>query len=198
MIAILVSLGTLIVSGINVFLTSRGNKRKIEADVKSKSRIEWIQTVRNISAEYIASIYSISPILEKKYVWNEEIDDESLQKNLYNFLLQSARLRLYFANTTNFKGKMNAQGMLTFDPYEIEYMLNDNNNKEKNGKIQEYIMSFERLIEDYSKGHVDDSLKGNSKSVIALTYNVMKYTDNFTQIISIYLKIEWDRAKQGK
>lgn len=43
----------------NILLQNHWNKQKIDADLKSKSRIEWIQTVRKLTAELLSVYYRI-------------------------------------------------------------------------------------------------------------------------------------------
>lgn len=60
LLTILISAITLIVTIItNILLQNHWNKQKIDADLKSKSRIEWIQTVRKLTAELLSVYYKI-------------------------------------------------------------------------------------------------------------------------------------------
>lgn len=61
-----------IVSLVNIIVTIVWNKKKINADLKAKARIEWIQSVKEITANSIASIMDLiesegSPSWKKAY-----------------------------------------------------------------------------------------------------------------------------------
>lgn len=59
-ITIIISVATLIVTVIaNIVMMAYWNRRKLSADLKSKSRIEWIQKVRNLTAELLSNYYQI-------------------------------------------------------------------------------------------------------------------------------------------
>ncbi|MGM0218289.1 hypothetical protein [Enterococcus sp. AZ126] len=48
-----------IVSLVNIIVTIVCNKKKVDADLKAKARIEWIQSVKEITANSIASIMDL-------------------------------------------------------------------------------------------------------------------------------------------
>ncbi len=59
-LTIVISFLTLLVTiFVNVFMQIYWNRRKLSADLKSKSRIEWIQTVRKLTSELLGVYYRI-------------------------------------------------------------------------------------------------------------------------------------------
>ena len=59
-LTILISISTLIVTVIvNIVMQAYWNRRKLAADLKSKSRIEWIQSVRDLTAELLSTYYRV-------------------------------------------------------------------------------------------------------------------------------------------
>ena len=73
-IAAVAAVVSAVVSFISLIFTKRGNRQKIEASLVWSSRIEWIQNVRRVTADFIVSCYM--------YMQPEKNDKDVLDKNI--------------------------------------------------------------------------------------------------------------------
>lgn len=186
-------------------------QKKIDADIKAKARIKWIEDVRQNSANLIKDL---SNLQNYSPVENPELSD-SLVKN-------SELLMLYFSSkeftepsdSMSVVNSMPEDGssplILRIDNKSRTLLSNTKNNESKNPLIKAYIIS---LIDLFKK--VDVHKKIELKRKIEREHNklqdvneewkninneifyTMRELSYFREYISIYLKIEWDRAKQG-
>lgn len=90
-----------VVSFISLIFTKRGNRQKIEASLVWSSRIEWIQNVRRVTADFIASCYM--------YMQSEKNDQDMLDKNIALVEKNKVLLTLYFGPDTVRPGKKMAK-----------------------------------------------------------------------------------------
>ncbi|WP_105965038.1 hypothetical protein [Apilactobacillus micheneri] len=92
-----------IAAGVNGIFAFYFNKQRISSDIKAKSRIEWIQSVRNISSDimYDSSDY-VS--LNDSSIYDLPITDDFTRIGFSNddaskIMSNTAKLLLYFADT---------------------------------------------------------------------------------------------------
>lgn len=212
-VAAVIAAGASIISDIrNRRFKRRWNQKQIDADIKAKARIEWIQKVRENTAELIKAYYSILNS-------NAEADTRCL---LSEAKVRSELLALCFGDVTDKKENDN-----------LNILRNKESNDGKNAKMVEYLDDIHREFEDnyldYSKTKQGD-LKRKCDEYLEEVIDVCEEDEenedekfeNYERdeqekedweekldrmkldlselrcFISIYLKIEWDRAKKGE
>lgn len=199
-------------------------QKKIDADIKAKARIKWIEDVRQNSANLIKDL---SNLQNYSPVDNPELSD-SLVKD-------SELLMLYFSSkefteprdsmsvVNSMPGDESSPLILRIDEKSRKQLSDTKSNESKNPLIKAYIISLiglfkkvdvhkkielkkeiERKYPELSFGNEDlystymatNDFKDwrNINNEIFFTMRELSY---FREYISIYLKIEWDRAKQG-
>lgn len=100
--AVVAATASAVVSSISLIYTIRGNRQKIEASLVWSSRIEWIQNVRRVTADFIASCYM--------YMQPEKNDKDVLDKNIALVKKNKVLLTLYFGPDTVRSGEKNGKG----------------------------------------------------------------------------------------
>lgn len=211
------SLGSGVFSGLFTgFITWKTNNRKISADIKSKSRIKWIQDVRNITIEYI---HCIDNILNSGVTFNivqgfEEPDyHDDYYKNRTKLKEIACKLKLYFPDLESENDKKSEMAKRY---YEISEVINDINAPVDNHYYRKRYKALHdyncELLNDlfckksnkYKNYKIKEYMSINWLTIVNMSAaeeyisEVYRYMENFQNIISIYLKIEWDKAKTGK
>lgn len=186
------SIITVITLGINAW----DSRRKFKADLISKSRIKWIEDVRNATAGLIQSFYN----------------KHSHEVTKYGILL-----RLYFANDGAGIPKANKENLIlkevttknrvewTNNQKIINVLINKESNVGKNSYLNSYISNVIPLITGrvepsgpYEMIRIMESGVTGIEKVESAEQMCGLYISNICEIIRIYLKIEWDRAKKGE
>lgn len=227
---------TLAVGGGCVSLVSAliQNRKSIDADVKAKSRIEWIQRVREATAEFVTACYMV---IGKDQINNDELDGKYTTIREKGYLL-----KLYFGNDT--KENQCVKKCPKKDCPKILIKC-EKTNDGKNELINEYIddinayffgdrylkannVALEKLLYavaqklNMSKVDLEDRLENDSineddikdkggekledlkeyKECLNVYKQLKKDVENeleeLVNVIRLYLKIEWDRAKDNK
>ncbi|WP_204256375.1 hypothetical protein [Mammaliicoccus sciuri] len=166
----------------NKFMRELKNK-ELNANIIAQSRIDWIQDVRKLTNEYISSGQNFMEYIYSYEYYTNNKDKEELvtQVNLRhtNFLMALNRLMMYFPE------------------YEShENLYNGIKNKE-NEEIHYVIYEMYNELKDYA----DFVIKGGDKEKYAPKNNLSKdefireHFDKVQTFISIYLKKEWEKAK---
>ncbi|WP_347921256.1 hypothetical protein ABHF04_03525 [Pediococcus acidilactici] len=189
---------TAIIAIITLAINAWDNRRKFKADLISKSRIKWIENVRNTSAELIQSFYR----------------NDSQEVTKYGVLL-----RLYFANDNSNVSKSNeskdnitlgevttkSRVEYTNNKKVIDILINKNNNTGKNSYLNNYMSTVIPLItsrvkpsKPYKMIRILENGTTGTEEVETAEQMCGLYISNICEIIRIYLKIEWDRAKKGE
>jgi len=214
---------TIFVAFKNSKLQKELQQKQIAADLKASARIQWIQEVRKQTAKLISAhqklwitSYNFSEVAEAR-AENEK------QKVYAEFLEEAILLELYFANKPGKKKlsfaedrgknfyKESWEQQERGNPQNEKITKAKENNKplwnilfndENNDGKEELIVS---LIEDIKnnpaeKGKKDNPCSRYLASVETSHKNQITQNNlgNLSKIISIYLKIEWDRAKNGE
>lgn len=196
-------------------------KQQIDANLKAKARIEWINDVRNYSSGIISGLGEMVNENEVSYI-----------KKWYDISRKSELLKLYFCsiNKNNeeqrivvkrIRGESRNQLCVSSDTRNILY------NRESNDLKNEYIKLYlDKILEFYRNNHyykiaenyqrllfderailfemdIQDwvhDVKNKKKLEDLRKYNnhFQELVNDFQEIISLYLKIEWDKAKEGK
>lgn len=236
LIAALTSIISSILTGYSIHITKKGNKENIEsnkeisskvqqaedlrteiqidANITWKARVEWIQNVRRVTAEFVTAIY--------KYLHTDPYDVYELYKNLEIVQEKKCLLILYFGPDDVDIGKARAQDI-----------CDKNTNNAKNEMVVDLINSVfnqlrayfqnESLREQYHSNVIKCMKCKNSKQSECMygksEADCIKYKNeqlNFEneciktrerlfddvelliEAMRIYLKLEWKYTKNRK
>lgn len=201
-----------IVSIITIFTTNTVEKMKIRADIKAKSRIKWIQEVRELTSELLTSYNNFIVLDDQYFLMGRDISKDpyynyELSKINSEIMTTSYKLMLYFSPSKKIKGgKLNLKDELSFGDEKkgeeiskknsqvLGFLYNTKNNSQKNALLCGFIKQLSEctIYSSYFFEFDTDSDVLNNRKIIK------DYFFELQNIISIYLKIEWDIAKKGK
>lgn len=179
-------------------------QKQIDANLKAKARIEWIQEVRKLVSEYLVVIHKVGELLFL-------LKENNIQKE------QSIR------KNQNALGKDSREISESNEQYAIETDLNEKERKKvlselENQKYKSLAIS-EQLVLYFSNQKEHEKIKrslSNIRKEIIDIYNkaygpginetyydeessvLNKNSKELSEEIGKYLKIEWDKAKEGK
>lgn len=217
MAAIIAGVVTLLGIMTNTFVTIALNKKnnesqkqllkdRIQADVISSSRVKWIDEVRKTCSDYISSLI-------------DYYNDYSNSTKKENFVKLSYKMKLYFSNNFNdnisTKGKKDDENLLELyntTSKEAERILKASQSLLKGEKSDYQVKRTfgNDLIKKFITN--DNSNAGKSPFINMMFNNNLKLmldgmpekeekdeTINITvDVISLYLKIEWERIKNNE
>lgn len=173
-------------------------KDRIQADVTALSRIKWIEEVRKTSADYISAL--------NEYYFHHDNEEKK-----ENFIELSYRMKLYFSN--NFNDNMsnkNEEDEKRIRNLAIEILEKSTDALKGNANINDTVYDIHSLKEfienkDGNTGKspfinrmFDDNLRIMLSDGILEEKNKNEMVDTTIDVISTYLKIEWDRAKNNE
>lgn len=185
---------------INVSTQKKIAKQQIDANLKAKARIEWISDVRELVSEYIARLSLLETIMRSMIEpaeliqierMKDEPDDniilsekakltplnESLKEEQVKITCISENILLYFSHQEEHK---NIEKIITYIPNQL--ILLELFMREING-------------EHVNKTPLNELLKDEfNEYPIMVAKNVQEIRKEFRN----YLKIEWDKAKEGQ
>ncbi|MCC4310738.1 hypothetical protein [Carnobacterium maltaromaticum] len=181
------------------------NEKNIEANIISKARIEWIQSVRNDVAEYIAVIYSIHAhayqfmkddelISEDRRFLKEQnriLDEEDdYTKDYEHFMLEHGDSYKYRVNKLS-----KSKEKIDIDNFKIlefaEKIILKFSDNEEHKKIEEIVMWFPLRTKDF-KDKIKEEKHGESEEILNEFNNHVFMMRN---IFREYFKQEWEVAK---
>lgn len=153
-----VIISSLISAGVNISLAvknnreqAKWNKRKIDADLKAKARIDWIQSVREHTAELFAIYYAIL----------KETNKDNLLNKMQEAKKHSDILILFFGDLNSVDNK-----------YDKTVLNNRNGNGGKNEMMVKCIsLLFERINQYYND--VQSNKLGSLEESYKLARNMM-------------------------
>ena len=148
---IVVVLAAIISVGASVYT----NKKKLDADLKSKARIEWIQNVRNITAELISIYYKLLNEADKSKLFDEYSSARA----------KGELLILYFGPEKTNNLIDNEKGIL----------FNTESNDGKNKSIVEYLEALSDGFYKHYKSTSNKNLKDLEEAKRKASYAVNKY-----------------------
>lgn len=167
------------------------SKAKIDADLKAKARIEWINQVRELTSIYISELSKLDLILENTikissfYVANQEglnspYNDGSLNQEFYEniSLMKNSRITI-----KEYSEKILLYFSEKQDHNEIEELISKTPNE-----YHKYMVNLDN--------NIPISLKLDS--MIQYQEEIKKNISDIRSILRHYLKTEWDKAKEGK
>lgn len=201
---------TSIIAIITLAVNAWDNRRKFKADLISKSRIAWIENVRRTVAEFQNAVDDI-------YYWDSLTKtigfDISAEKDFIkarSIVKEKADLLRFYFNGQGIAEIKKSKQALSLAENIIKSLKENGDTKGKNAKI---ISLVQYIAENYSFQNISsEELKLLSKDVKELSSddhrelaerhndekNYKKIVSKTMDIISMYLKIEWDRAKKGE
>lgn len=164
----------------------------------ANARVEWIQNVRNVTAEIISSYAS---------ALNED-DPHEVQKIVVEVREKIERLILFFGHETkpgkvidvlDTKSRILSQAEARLDNLSSE--LQDN--IIGISKQEEIEVDGEHFVN--TEYEFDERIENNHKDALIKVNEIKKFNEELASslvklrnIIRIYLKIEWNKAKKGK
>lgn len=187
--------------GVSVFIAAIGflgnqiwERKKLNADIKSKSRIEWMVTVRNLLANFLADaediyseVHSMGNVTLNET--NSEHSEEIIKKynvNVKALLVEYYELCLYIPITEDNK-KLN-QGI--HDIWDIV--------DQKNREVVRLGNAY-RGSEGEDKERIGTELKrALSEMNDSNVHELILKIESLSDIGRDYFKEEWERAKQGE
>lgn len=200
-------------------------QKKIDADLKAKARIKWIEDVRQNSANLLKDLSNL-----QSYSLGENLEVHD------NLVRDSELLMLYFSSNKftepsekinivrSMPGDESSYLILRIDNDCMKILSNTKSNESKNTLIKALIINLIDLfkkVDVYKKIELKRGIERKYKDLSSVSedlysmymspndsqawqnlndeiYLTLRELSYFREIISIYLKIEWDRAKQGK
>lgn len=152
---------------------------QISANIKAQSRINWIQDVRIATTNLIISYFEY---------WS----NDNTQKDLNKVHERTILLSLYFGDKRNEYGiSIASESFFKADKLENDRLMKllkkDSDNDGKNAIIVDLIKSLYSALES--------TLPSKTESIVQK--NIENYLIQLQEVISLYLKIEWDRAKNN-
>ncbi|MDT2845525.1 hypothetical protein [Enterococcus thailandicus] len=237
--AVLVFVGVIM----NICTQRKIAKQQIDANLKAKARIEWINGVRDKTSELISLLLSLQK--EKTVFYEQWLEIEEV----------SELLKLYF--NSKVKEKLNSEiyvdkNKIILSNSATFIVFKEIDNIDKHAYIKRYIEclvelykedNYQKIVSEirfysdlinklyeenfeYTLSHEAsdlmeikntsaEKLEGKAYDYAAAENNIAHYQkeikklksrlidyqksiEDFSLIISLYLKIEWDKAKQGK
>lgn len=179
-------------------------QKEIDANLKAKARIEWISEVRRLVSEYLVVIHKVEELL---------------------FLLKENNIKkkLAIQKNQNTLGKDSREIPESNKQYAIEMDINEKERKKllselENQKYQALAIS-EQLVLYFSNQKEHEKIRkslNNIKEIIIEIYNktygpgisetyhdekspiLNENSEELSEEIGKYLKIEWDKAKEGE
>lgn len=205
------------------------NKKKLDADLKAKARIEWIQNVREHTAELLAIYYGILNETNKEKLF-EKIQEAKKHSDILILFFGDTNMEVEFDKTIleNKKSNDKKNNMMVlfittiFDRINQYYKDCIDN---KLGKLQESYERAQSIMYNYPireefrgtytlddgeeipefEPILDPELVSETKKSEIQLQNYQKSILEMHTLINelrnymrIYLKIEWDIAKEGK
>jgi len=188
-------------------------EKKIDADLIAKARIKWIESVREQTTELSKNFNLFIQEIQNTTNYTKQHKQINTLKN--NVLGSLDGLILYFnGNQNNDTEKVidiisELQGIdhpsLKSDSYRTineNYIHGIQNNDKKDEKITKVLRSYQGGLFDLDNVISERQLHRKATTDLAaltqLSEPLTRYMGLIQDTISVYLKIEWDKAKQGK
>lgn len=199
---------SLIAAGISIWGTFRNNKiqkeinqQNIDANLKAKARLDWIDKVRSLVSQYISNSYKIFVTIDKMQRTEKKLSGNktaarvktkpNLQYNYAEFIEIGQQefdlLVSQLDSLVNTCTEISEQIHLLFSE------------QEEHKKIKELFLDSSMILKELNKHseHITNNEKSNE-------FIDKKITDHATNVGNIrkdigkYLKQEWDKAKNGE
>ncbi|EIP8268504.1 hypothetical protein LT234_001832 [Enterococcus faecalis] len=178
---------------INVSTQKKIAKQQIDANLKAKARIEWITLVRGLVSEYISNYYKITVIVdriskeEKSKLGNIRAKNTKTTENVYDQLIEKNQDEIIIL-----KRELSEAVSNSISISEQIFLLFADSDEHK--QIRELFTSSIGFLKEIN---ASESYENENEILNKLDENY----ENVAEIrdsISKYLKIEWDKAKEGQ
>ncbi|EGO8357727.1 hypothetical protein EWX67_12735 [Enterococcus faecalis] len=184
----------------NVCTQSKIAKQQIDANLKAKARIEWISDVRELVSEYITRLSILETIMRSMIEPAELIQIERMKDEPDDNIILTEKAKLAPLN----ESLKEEQVKITSISENILLYFSHQEDHKYIEKIITYIPNQLILLELFMRKidgeHVnttplDEQLKDKfNEYPIMIAINVQEIRKEFRN----YLKIEWDKAKEGQ
>src|SRR5699024_8255575 len=167
---------------IGTFSTWMVSSRRIDADLKAKTRLEWIKEVRVLTVEIINSYYIIDELHTEVTFFKMASSDmtpwfsneyKEIKKELLKMRKKVDLYKLYFAKIRGNEANV--------------YQYINNENIRMHNLIDLVYEETEKFKEHLETPNKEIRVVGNQKII-----------ENFRDETSNYIKKEWDKAKDNK
>lgn len=174
---------------------------KLNADIKSKNRIQWMNTVREYIAEYSISVQAMDLSLRKMLLLksrhtlhsNNKITDEDDVVVTEDF----KRIKNARNDDINSKSREVSKNLALLKLYITDSESNVDLNKAITD-IANFIQSAREDIAEYKGGGTKIEDLTPSKYADTLRKEVDKKISTLTKVARGYMKTEWERSKKGQ
>ncbi|MCP8850831.1 hypothetical protein [Latilactobacillus sakei] len=163
---------TSLVALISFTFTAWDSRRKINADLISKSRVQWIKEVRNMTAVMVTNAIYLTSVLP------QEVDEDSakrLRDSSTTLLEKATLIKLYFP-------------------------VNDSDGRNKD--LVDMVIQVEDEISKYTNFINEEYPKLDKAKIATKFGNIQKIMlDDINELrdaVAVYTKEEWEKAKHGK
>lgn len=179
-------------------------QKQIDANLKAKARIEWISEVRRLVSEYLVVIHKVGELLfllkENNIKKKQEIrrNQSALGKDSREILESNKQYAI--ETDLNEKERKKLLSELENQKYKAlaisgQLVLYFSNQKEHE-KIRKSLNNIKGIIIDiYNKAYGPDISETYYDEKIPI---LNENSEELSEEIGKYLKIEWDRAKKGE
>lgn len=186
---------SIIVAVINYFLNKNFNEKKLNAEIISKSRIQWINEVRSISAKFIykfnrcvmlkRKIFDVNKKKERLY---KGIKNKKIPKNQKNL----EKLEEYKKKNSKLVDKFNEEyGAVIENNTILKLYFTTEKNPDANS------ITHQQILKDMNT--LNNSLhKLKSTSDEKDMRELRKNYQGLIELIGNYLKQEWEKSKELK
>lgn len=211
----------------NEGLQDKWNQKNIDATLTASARIEWIQMVRNTTSELIALYFkALNTICKKELLEIVIRAQEKTELLILYFGHEESEpnkqvVDMCDRTSNDSKNTLIVEFLSSLSKKLYRYYENVKSDKLKSlkeirsqryDKMQEYIVSYEHeeYTDEYGKIHdtvepvLDEVYEESLNEIEAQINNLVKVSKDINNdilylrdIIRIYLKIEWNKAKSG-
>lgn len=187
---------TSIIAIISLTFNAWDRRRQFNADLKSKSRIKWIENVRMAYSELVDTLMVTDGEQRGKHVTknvtllNLYFGDDELSENHLRQIFKNDELRDIRKGLSDFYIMIDKNEITDDMTSEkecwriVKKILDSNDNEGKNKILKRCFIDLGRQTEG------DNGTKSERDSLI-------NKIDPVTEWLSLYLHLEWERAKQG-
>ncbi|MCO5481054.1 hypothetical protein [Enterococcus faecalis] len=168
-------------------------QKQIDANLKAKARIEWIALVRGLVSEYISNYYKITVIVdriskeEKSILGNTKAKNTKTTESSYDQLIENNKDEII-----RLKKELNESVSNSISISEQIFLLFADSDEHK--QIRELFTSSISFLKEINASESYEKEKEVLKKLDENSENIVEIRN----YISVYLKKEWDKAKEGK
>lgn len=177
-------------------------QKQIDANLKAKARIEWIQEVRRLVSEYLVVIHKVgelSFLLKENNIKKEQAIRKN-QSTLGRREISESNKQYAIETALNEKERKKLLSELENQKYKAlaisEQLVLYFSNQKEHEKIRRSLNNIKEIIIDIYNKAYGPGISENYHDEKSPILN--ENSEELSEEIGKYLKIEWDKAKQGK